>query len=119
MTPIRCFHCGSKNLRPSHLRFGDVIYFLLLRYPARCRDCRHRFYLNLSSILKVHHYAKSRLAGGSRRQRLRQPFDRAGNAIPRFQTRRPANAASTAKLENLPPEIAAASGSHPRAAPMR
>jgi len=89
--PICCFHCGSNNLRLSHLRIGDVIYFLLLRYPARCRDCRLRFYLSFSRILKVRRYAKSRLAGGSRRQRLSQTFDATQKRPPALSNSAPDN----------------------------
>lgn len=70
--PICCFHCGSKNLRPSHLRAKDLVYFLLLRYPARCRDCRQRIYLSFSKILNVDRKAKLRLEGGSSEKRPRQ-----------------------------------------------
>jgi len=72
--PILCRRCGSENLRPSQLRFQDLKFFLVFRYPARCRNCRGRFYLSFLKILRVHRYAKARPASGSR-GRLRQTFN--------------------------------------------
>ena len=48
-----CPQCGSADLRPSHLQPGDWHYLIRLRYPVRCRSCRHRGSVNLFKILPV------------------------------------------------------------------
>jgi len=50
-----CRQCGSADLRPSHLQPGDFRYFLRLRYPIRCRSCRHRGSVNLLMLFTVWH----------------------------------------------------------------
>jgi hypothetical protein len=54
MQRLRCSCCGSRNLRPSHIRlFYDVIQFLMLRWPVRCRRCRERFHVNIRPAKKL------------------------------------------------------------------
>ena len=48
-----CRRCGSRNLRPSRLQLKDLIYFLILRHPVRCRYCRKRFYVSIFRIGEV------------------------------------------------------------------
>ena len=56
----RCHVCGSKNLRPSRVQRKDLIYFLTLRHPARCRYCRERFYVSIFRITEVRRDALAR-----------------------------------------------------------
>ena len=44
---MECFHCGSSDLRLSHLQFEDLSELCLLRVPLRCRLCYDRFYVSL------------------------------------------------------------------------
>lgn len=44
---VECFHCGSSDLRVSHLRSKDAVELLLFRVPIRCRYCYERFYMNI------------------------------------------------------------------------
>jgi ribosomal protein L40E len=53
-----CRQCGSADLRPSHLRDGDLHYLFRLRYPIRCRTCRHRGSVHLLMILAVWYRAR-------------------------------------------------------------
>lgn len=58
--PAYCRICGSDNLRPSHFRIMDVVHLLFLRYPVRCRLCRHRGYVSISRISEVRREARAR-----------------------------------------------------------
>jgi len=60
---VYCHTCGSKNLRPSRLKLKDLVYFLILRYPVRCRYCRKRFSVSIFSIRKVRRDAHAHLTG--------------------------------------------------------
>ena len=73
---VRCPKCGSDNLRPSHLRAGDVFLLLTLRYPARCRDCRRRFAVSLFDIRKVRYDAELRRIREERKEFNAQPYIR-------------------------------------------
>ena len=73
---VRCRKCGSDNLRPSHLRAGDVFLLLTLRYPVRCRDCRRRFAVSLFHIRKVRRDAKLRRMREERKEFHEQPYIR-------------------------------------------
>ncbi|MGB3628892.1 MAG: hypothetical protein WBA18_05310, partial [Terracidiphilus sp.] len=71
-TPVRramiayCRQCGSADVRPSHLQPGDWGYFLRLRYPVRCRSCRHRGSVSLLFILSVwYHHRKRTMRSGT------------------------------------------------------
>ena len=44
---VDCFHCGSNELRLSHLRGQDFAELFLLQVPVRCRVCYERFYANV------------------------------------------------------------------------
>lgn len=56
-----CHACGSRNLRPSRLQLKDLAYFLVLRYPVRCRHCRKRFSVSIFNISTVRREADARL----------------------------------------------------------
>jgi hypothetical protein len=58
---VYCHTCGSRNLRPSRLQLKDLAYFLALRYPARCRHCRKRFYVSILSLGKLRREAHAQL----------------------------------------------------------
>lgn len=51
---IQCMRCGSTKVRLSHLCFPDAVQMVALRYPLRCRECRHRWFANIFSAIKVH-----------------------------------------------------------------
>ena len=57
---ISCQTCGSRNLRPSRLQLKDVAYFLVLRYPVRCRYCRKRFSISIFNIATIRREADAR-----------------------------------------------------------
>lgn len=60
---VYCHTCGSRNLRPSRLQLKDLAYFLVLRYPVRCRHCRKRFSASIFSLRKLRRDAHAHLAG--------------------------------------------------------
>jgi hypothetical protein len=51
---LKCFSCGSSNLRFSHFRLSDAFWLALAKLPVRCRYCRERFRLNLLSAIQLH-----------------------------------------------------------------
>jgi len=57
---VYCHACGSRNVRPSHLQPKDLVYFLILRYPVRCRYCRKRFSVSIFKIREVRRDAHAR-----------------------------------------------------------
>ncbi len=57
---IYCHACGSRNLRPSRLQLKDLAYFLVLRYPVRCRLCRKRFSASIFRIGMIRREAEAR-----------------------------------------------------------
>jgi hypothetical protein len=57
---VYCHECGSRNLRLSRLQPKDVGYFLVLRYPVRCRHCRKRFSISIFSVAMVRREADAR-----------------------------------------------------------
>jgi hypothetical protein len=58
---VYCHTCGSRNLRPSRLQPKDLIYFLTLRYPVRCRYCRKRFSVSIFRIGMIRREADARI----------------------------------------------------------
>jgi hypothetical protein len=52
MSPY-CRACGSENLRLSRFRVDDVAPLLRFHYPVRCRNCNHRSFFALPSVLIV------------------------------------------------------------------
>jgi hypothetical protein len=57
---VYCHECGSRNLRLSRLQPKDVGYFLVLRYPVRCRHCRKRFSISIFSVAMIRREADAR-----------------------------------------------------------
>lgn len=57
-----CAICGSENVRPSHFRWRDLPRLLILRSPARCRECRARFYVSSFRIRTLRRIAAARYA---------------------------------------------------------
>ncbi len=54
MQRLRCSCCGSRKVRPSHIRLlYDVPQFLMLRWPVRCRYCRERFHVNIRAAMRL------------------------------------------------------------------
>ncbi len=50
---MNCPYCGTSTFRLSHLRLTDFSRLILLRFPVRCRLCRERFYVFLSTAMSV------------------------------------------------------------------
>lgn len=49
-----CSYCGrTGELRKSRFRVLDIWFLFLLRYPSRCRICRERKHIPLSTALKL------------------------------------------------------------------
>lgn len=71
-----CRQCGSADLRPSHLQPGDWNYFIRLRYPIRCRSCRHRGSASLLMILLVWNRHRVRTMRSGRGHNWRAGHDR-------------------------------------------
>lgn len=67
-----CHACGSRNLRPSRPQPKDLVYFITLRYPVRCRRCRRRFAVSIFSIRKVQRDAQARNARNADERRAQQ-----------------------------------------------
>jgi len=80
-----CHACGSRNLRPSRLQLKDLAYFLILRYPVRCRYCRKRFSVSIFSIGKIRREAEARL----HREEYEEQKSRAANAAGRTSKEQP------------------------------
>jgi hypothetical protein len=55
-----CRARGSRNLRPSHLQPKDLVYFLILCHPIRCRYCRKRSYVSIFKIREIQRDARAR-----------------------------------------------------------
>jgi hypothetical protein len=72
---VYCRICGSRNLRPSRLQLKDLAYFVALRYPLRCRDCRNRFSVSIFSLQKLRRDAHARVAGKQANGRMPRPAD--------------------------------------------
>jgi hypothetical protein len=64
---FHCPECGSKNLRPSRIVRADLARLLTLRAPARCRDCRERFFVGILEVREIEREAEKR--------RLREAHD--------------------------------------------
>jgi DNA-directed RNA polymerase subunit N (RpoN/RPB10) len=56
---VRCYSCGSANLRTSRFQLPDLSRLLQLQYPIRCRSCRERSYRFLSLLWKLPKAAKA------------------------------------------------------------
>ena len=69
MMAVQCSVCGSENVRPSHFRWKDLAYLLVLRSAVRCRYCRTRFYVSIFRILGVRRRARERSASEKYRTR--------------------------------------------------
>jgi DNA-directed RNA polymerase subunit RPC12/RpoP len=54
MQRLRCTNCGSRNVRPAHIRLlTDILQFVILRLPVRCRYCRERFHVAIHAAFKL------------------------------------------------------------------
>jgi hypothetical protein len=60
---ITCRFCGFSTFRTSRFRFkkSDLGHLLLLRLPARCRNCDERTFVPLRLFLSLHRAHKERL----------------------------------------------------------
>lgn len=67
---IFCSQCGFSDFVPSRIRLADWRRLLLLRFPLRCRTCRHRMFVSLAQGIRLTH-------GGATLKiaRLDQPFE--------------------------------------------
>lgn len=53
---MNCPSCGSSELRSSNRsQWADNLHRAIGREPIRCRNCRERFYVSRSAILKSGH----------------------------------------------------------------
>ena len=50
---MKCFFCRSSNMRLSHFRLFDLPHLLTRQIPVRCRTCRERDYVKLSSAWRL------------------------------------------------------------------
>lgn len=50
---LYCHECGSRDVRASHFRLGDMLYLLGFHYPVRCRECKNRWYAPLRPALDL------------------------------------------------------------------
>jgi hypothetical protein len=50
---MNCPYCDSVNLRHSRFRSADIVHYLLLRRPVRCRTCQERSYVGLSQYRRL------------------------------------------------------------------
>ncbi len=59
---LYCQECGSTNLRRASLRIFDAIRLLSFQYPARCRDCKTRWYVAYKDARRLPHAPQRRNA---------------------------------------------------------
>lgn len=57
---MRCTECNSTTFRLSRFRTSDLLWFLILHYPVRCRKCNERHFANFFSALRVRKQQKAR-----------------------------------------------------------
>jgi DNA-binding response OmpR family regulator len=55
-----CSYCGRVELRRSRFRVSDIWFLFLFRYPSRCRFCRERKHILLSTALKLPRIGQNR-----------------------------------------------------------
>jgi hypothetical protein len=53
MDQVRCYRCGSTNIRRATLRVAHLFALFLFRYPARCRICRKRNYVTIRQAFRL------------------------------------------------------------------
>lgn len=57
---LSCRVCGFSNFRISRFRMPDLTHLLLLRLPARCRNCDERTFVSLRHYLVLLRARKER-----------------------------------------------------------
>ena len=55
-----CRVCGFSNFRISRFRMPDLAHLILLRLPARCRNCDERTFVSLRHYLALYRTHRER-----------------------------------------------------------